>query len=244
MILDVLDAMVKWLFTALEKLIDFFEELIPLLLQLLFAVSPFALSTFMLYVFFGKTLALSVGTFFLLIIIIGAIWALRNPTSGSNFPGRVIIYVLIFNVAVIAAISWKKGWIGGGGGGSAVGASPADQNTQLGGEQKKSKEEVYLALLKESIEKKNTSQILTALAELRKMKSQAIIPHAVQLLRDNYPSASSYDSESWSISTAAIDTLVVLETQEGCELLYEIQVKSSMLSYKAQEAITKICASS
>ena len=243
MVLDVLKAAVDWIFKALEGLIKFFEELIPLLLQLLFAISPFVLLTIVLYIFLSKAIAAGVGIFFLAVLIIGAIWALKNPVTGATLSTKVIVYILIFDLAMGVTIAVKKDWVGKVRTRLRSQQTESSQPAQSTADAKKNKEEIYLTHLKESIEKDNTNEILRALTELRKMKSQAAIPYVIQLLRQNYPSAS-YGNSPWNISISAIDTLVELNTKEGCELLYEIQVKSSQLSYKAQEIIAKICDSS
>jgi hypothetical protein len=236
--ISLLSAIVEFLFDTIKGIINFLEELIPLLLKMLFGLSPFVLLVLVAYFVGGQMIATVTGIIILVFIIVGIAWAVRQNLSGTGLSLKVIIYVVAVDILLFSIIFKEVDWYKG---------LKSEQPTaeQKGGriETNRGKEEVLLKLLENSINSDNRAETLRAMDELRKMKSQAAIPLVIKVLQRDYPHTDSTVDDYQRISHTCISTLVELNARQSCDLLYEIQIKNAFLSEKAREASAAICSS-
>ena len=106
-----LQSIVELLFEALEGIIGFLEEFIPLFLKTLFAISPFCLLVCVSFVLRGRTAGIVTSVIVLVFIVIGFVWAKKNNVSVSGPSLKVSVYVIVVDVLMLIIIASRLGWV-------------------------------------------------------------------------------------------------------------------------------------
>jgi hypothetical protein len=224
MLVKILDSIASLLFDALKGIISFLEEVIPLLLKIVFGISPFALLILLSLMIGGETVAIIVSIMVLVFISIGVTWAVRNNLTKSSLSLKMFIYVSLLDSLLIVLIA------------SSAGSLPSWPS----GSQANEKEQVLVKLLDRAIAQNNAGEIIRAVNELRAMKTKSASPIIIKALQSYYPESHSNETNK-AISLACIDALVDINSQESCGLLYEIQIRELALSDRAKDASSRIC---
>jgi hypothetical protein len=239
--ISLLNAIVTVLFRALEGIIGFLQDLIPLIFKIVFSLSPFLLMIAVSYKLWGLRTGIGVGIGVVILMIIGLVYAFSNNIQGSTLSETVVVIVIIMDLLLGGVIVWKVYYAN-----RSSNQPVADNSQNISGqsqEVKKTKEELLLNLLKQAIESKNTDEITRSIEELRKIKSNAAIPLIKEVLTAYYLDAhNDYNPNTdYKVSELCINTLVELNAKDSCNLLVEVGVKNPYLTKIAEQATTQIC---
>ena len=101
--LKYIERVVNSLFCSIKAVITFFEQLIPIVLRAIYALSPFILLTLTVYVLWGKVIAIFVLIGPLLFIIIGVVSQYSSNKEGE-LSGKVKNYIFFINIVMLATI--------------------------------------------------------------------------------------------------------------------------------------------
>lgn len=229
-----LNTLVDLIVKTLEGLISFFAEIIPLLLKMLFAASPFVLIVATAFVLGGTWIGAATSFIVLVFIAIGYASARRSGISGSALTRRAIVFVLLADVLFGILIFRGNEW------GSLIGETLNQKcksrittmnyirAIQLG-------EELKLARANNSLE-----DIIRNIDALKATNSDYAIPLIIQNLKSYYPEADN-NSANRIIALHCISALPKTNNRASCKLLGEIQAVSTSLAGYARDTASVIC---
>ena len=257
MIVQALTQMANFLVRALEGVLEFLKEVIPLFVKILFTTSPFSLLVYGLYSYKGIPFALLSGLGSVLFIGVGIIWAMRKQVRSRTLPPRVLAFVIILDLLVVASIpSLGAYWIEQYRMNSVfVVGKMSDVPDDLKSESRLTKQKVFLNLLTSSIGEDDISltDYLHAMSELKEMDAYKMVPEAtiIQALRicsdrvdmdTGFLGSKSYMRDQYrNACHVSIDFFVRTKAKDSCALLYKIQTKTGYLYEDAKKASRKIC---
>ena len=108
--LKYIERLVNSLFCSIKAVITFFEQLIPIVLRAIYALSPFILLTLTVYVLWGKVIAILVLIGSLLFIIIGVVSQYSSNKEGE-LSRKVKNYIFFINIVMLATIVYADNWV-------------------------------------------------------------------------------------------------------------------------------------
>ncbi len=228
---------VNSIYRSIKAVIAFFEEFIPIALRAFYALSPFGLLTWTVYILWGKIIAIFVFVGCLSFILIGVISQYSAKSEGA-ISDKVKTYIFFINVALLVTVAYADNWF-------FMQNGTLQFNTPINRfrSEKIRQEKNAVNILNETCAKeKNDEVIISCIKEIDNHRYTTAIPTLELYLRKWYENAATNDA-NFRVSSALIDALTILQSHTSCELLQEIADKNAKLNPKASDSIKLLCGS-
>ncbi len=240
-IIDVLHRAAELVIRALNGLVEFLSEMLPLLGRIGLGLSPFLLIVVFTWSIFGRVFGVIAAVLSSLILVFGVVRLRDEPITAARYGGRTILVIVILDL-VLLLLFWFSSFLHWP---VTSEASPSiepltDSSTTNGGNLR---EERYLDALSTAAAGGDTLGIERACAALIGVDSESTSDGVLDVLQEYCVDldASGYRSPQREACVACLKVVETVGDPKVCSILYDMEVKSSTFSTWARDLSVKIC---